>query len=95
MFAYQDWINQDEEHLQVLGKFIQDVEKIRRGGTTVNGLTYSDITVMPFYKAAMSMTWQAQETPLEIFALFYGASYFVTVQLLRNTACSVAADAFL
>ena len=80
VFAYQDWINQDEEHLQVLGKFIQDVEKIRRGGTTVNGLTYSDITVMPFYKAAMSMTWQAQETPLEIFALFYGASYFVTEQ---------------
>lgn len=80
VFSYQDWVNKDEEHLQILGKFIHDVEKIRRGGTTVNGLTYEAITIMPFYKAAISMTYQAQETPLDIFALFYGDSYFVTEQ---------------
>lgn len=78
VFLYQDWVKQDMEHLEILGQFIHHVEELRRGGSTSNGLTYEEITVMPFFKAAMSMIWQSNVNPRENFAHLYGSSYFVT-----------------
>ncbi len=84
VFLYQDWVKQDMEHLEILGQFIHHVEELRRGGSTPNGLIYEEITVMPFYKAAMSMIWQSNVTPLENFAHLYGDSYFVTEEQAYN-----------
>lgn len=80
VFSYEDWVNQDQEHLKLLGKFIHQVTALQRGGTTSNGLTYEDITAMSFYKAAFCMVMQTAETPLDTFAVFFKASYFVTEQ---------------
>lgn len=78
-YTYADWKNQDETHMADLDKFVNEVEALRRNNSaTENGLRYKDIASMPFYQAAFCMTFDAEETPLTIFANFYGASYFVT-----------------
>lgn len=78
-FSYEDWKSQNKEHLEQLRKFTGEVIKLNiSGGTTSNGLTYEDIAAMPFYKAAFSITNCNNQTPLQTFQYFYGASYFVT-----------------
>ena len=78
-FSYDDYKSNNTEHLDLIKKFTQDVVKLSIDqGTTSNGLTFEDISSMPFYKAAFSITNTNNQTPLESFQFFYGASYFVT-----------------
>ena len=85
-FTYKDWEANDEEHLAVLENFIIEVGKLYPDGQTANGVTYSDITAMPFYKAAYCMSSAGEnETPLEVFAKFYSSSYFVTEEQAYNS----------
>ena len=84
-FTYADWKNQDKEHLEELRKFVDAVIKLNiYGGTTSNGLTYTDISSMPFYKAAWSIINCNNDTPLVAFQFYYGASYFVTEEEAYN-----------
>lgn len=70
------------KHYEELIEFIGKVRALRPDKTTTNGLTYDDITSMPFYKAVFSMTSSgAQATKddvLNAFAAWYPNSYFVT-----------------
>ena len=54
-FKYADWRTQNKEHLEYIRKFTEEAVKLwSNGGTTSNGLTYKDISSMPFYKAALN-----------------------------------------
>lgn len=84
-FKYEDWETHNEEHLSLLKTFVQDVVKLSiNGGETSNGLTFADISAMPFYKAAFSIGQTTSGTPLEKFQFLYGASYFVTEEEAYN-----------
>lgn len=84
-FTYQDWVGQNEEHLNELADFIGSVRKLYPNGSTENGLTYSDITAMPFYKASLSMVNATDsDNPLKVFAIFYPGAYFVTEEQAYN-----------
>lgn len=84
-FTYQDWAGQDKEHLKELSDFIGSVSKLYPNGQTENGLTYFDITAMPFYKASLSMLNATDnDNPLTVFAYFYSDSYFVTEEQAYN-----------
>ena len=84
-FTYQDWVGQDKEHLTELSDFISSVSKLYPNGQTENGLTYFDITAMPFYKASLSMLNATdKDNPLTVFAYFYPGSYFVTEEQAYN-----------
>lgn len=84
-FSYADWQNQDQEHLGYMQQFAQDVANLLRNqGTTANGLSYSTISSMPFYKALFSILNSNDQTPLVAFKFFYGADYFVTEQEAFN-----------
>ena len=85
VFSYQDWVGQNEEHLNELADFIGSVRKLYPNGSTENGLTYSDITAMPFYKASLSMVNATDsDNPLNVFAIFYPGAYFVTEEQAYN-----------
>ncbi|MDO4664450.1 MAG: DUF5979 domain-containing protein, partial [Erysipelotrichaceae bacterium] len=84
-FTYADWANNNKEHLDYLRHFVGDAIKLGNSqGTTTNGLTADDIYAMPFYKAAFSIINCNNDTPLEAFQFFYGASYFVTEEEAYN-----------
>ena len=84
-FTYEDYVSQNKEHLEYLRKFTGEVIKLSINGTTTsNGLTFEDISSMPFYKAAFSITNCNNQTPLEAFQYFYGSSYFVTEEEAYN-----------
>ena len=84
-FKYADWRTQNKEHLEYIRKFTEEAVKLwSNGGTTSNGLTYKDISSMPFYKAAFSTTNCHNQTPLETFQYYYGADYFVTEEEAYN-----------
>ena len=84
-FTYADYETNNEEHLGYLQKFVQDVAKLYvNNETTSNGLTYADISAMLFYRAAFSIVNCNNDTPLETFQYFYGASYFVTEEEAYN-----------
>lgn len=84
-FTYADWTTSNKEHLEYLRQFVEEVIKLNiHGGTTPNGLTYADISSMPFYRAAFSITNCNSGTPLTTFQFFYGASYFVTEEEAYN-----------
>lgn len=84
-FTYQDWLGQDEEHLNELSVFISDIGKLYPDGKTDTGLTYSDVTAMPFFKAALCMLNATDhDDPRTIFSYFYPGSYFVTEQQAYN-----------
>lgn len=76
-FTYQDWVDQDEEHLGVLHDFIVAVNNMG-DEETIGNLTKADIMAMPFFKAAWCMITQSQGDPLQNFADIYGSAYFVT-----------------
>ena len=84
-FTYADYTNNNKEHLEYLRQFVEDVIKLDiNHGTTSNGLTHDDIAAMPFYRAAYSIVNCNNQTPLETFQYFYGASYFVTEEEAYN-----------
>lgn len=72
----------NEKHFDELITFIGEVFRLFPNGKTASGLTYADITSMPFYKVANSITFngfnQPKESALETFAQLYSQSYFVT-----------------
>lgn len=84
-FSYQDWAGNDEEHIKELTDFIGAVAGLYPNGQTETGLTFSDITAMPFYKATISMLNATNhDDPLHVFAYFYSDSYFVTEEQAYN-----------
>ena len=84
-FTYADYTSQNEQHLEELRIFVNEVFKLYQShGTTSNGLTYADIEAMPFYRAAFSIVNCNNDTPLEAFQFYYGAAYFVTEEEAYN-----------
>ncbi len=67
-----------QEQIDVLADFVRTVARMPEDGTTSGGLPKRTILCMPFYKAANCLITEAEETPLEVFSIFYGGSYFLT-----------------
>ena len=79
MFSYGDWEKQNKEDLDLLVRFLADVGRLSiSGGTTANGLKYTELMAMPFYKAAYCMVSDTGQDPLHTFAATYGDEYYVT-----------------
>lgn len=84
-FSYDDWLNQNQEHLDLLSRFILDVGKLYPNHLTKSGVTYEDMTADPFYKAVLCLLNATEkDNPLEVFAQFYPESYFVTEEQAYN-----------
>ena len=70
------------KHYAELQDFVGTVRMLYPDQKTEHGLSYNDITSMPFYKAAFSMTYMGsdvtKEDVLMTFAQLYFKSYFVT-----------------
>lgn len=78
------------EHLEIIHEFLGEVGRLFPNGCTPSGLSYNDITSMPFYKAAFCLTSGYEEGPQEAFARFYSGEYFVTEkQAYDNTQAAV------
>ncbi|EJT6492964.1 DUF5979 domain-containing protein [Clostridium perfringens] len=77
---YRFTLHDETDHNQraILNDFIKQVLKLYPKGSTSNGLTYEDITAMPFYKAAWCLVADYAEGPLVAYAHLYSSSYFVT-----------------
>ncbi|WP_461815906.1 DUF7601 domain-containing protein [Faecalimonas sp.] len=78
----------NKTYYEALVRFMGEVRALYPDNVTQHGLTHEDITIMPFYKAANSVTFHgygATETQvLQIFAQLYSDSYFVTEQQAYN-----------
>ncbi|WP_461811144.1 DUF7601 domain-containing protein [Faecalimonas sp.] len=74
----------NKTHYDALVRFMGEVRALYPNNVTPHGLTHADITIMPFYKAANSMTFGgyniAEEEVRKAFANLYSNSYFVTEQ---------------
>lgn len=83
---YQFKLNELNNKVQydALVRFVEEVRELYPDNVTPHGLTHEDITIMPFYKAANSMTFHGygatESEVLQIFVQLYSDSYFVTEQ---------------
>ncbi|MSS19256.1 Cys-Gln thioester bond-forming surface protein [Pseudoramibacter porci] len=83
-FTYSDYTNHNTENLNKLSAFLTAVGDYYPSSTntthlkTPSGLTYQDITALPFYKAALCIYYANGQTPLEAYAQAYANSYYVT-----------------
>jgi hypothetical protein len=83
-FTYSDYTNNNTENLNKLKAFMKAVGDYYPSSTntthlkTPSGLSYQDITALPFYKAALCIEYANGQTPLEVYANFYANSYYVT-----------------
>ena len=72
----------NQKHFNILLNFMHNVSKLYPDKETAGGLHHADITSMPFFKAANSLTFQGntvtKEDILNTFANLYSSSYFVT-----------------
>lgn len=70
------------QHFHDLLTFVGEVTRLFPSGVTANGLSYTDIISMPFYKAANALTFSgekpSEDDVLNNFAGLYSSSYFVT-----------------
>ena len=84
-FSYSDYTNGNTESLSRLQNFLVEVGGLFPNGSTASGLSYSEITAMPFYKAAFCMySASAEQTPLEVFSAMYSGSYYLTEEQAYN-----------
>lgn len=84
-FSYSDYTNGNTASLSRLQNFLVEVGGLFPDGRTASGLSYSDITAMPFYKAAFCMySASAEQTPLEVFSAMYGGLYYLTREQAYN-----------
>ena len=67
-----------QEQIDVLTDFVRTVTTMPENGETSSGLPKRTILRMPFYKASYCLITESEQTPLEIFSIFYGSSYFLT-----------------
>lgn len=83
-FTYSDYTNNNKENLNKIKAFLIAVGDYYPSSTntthlkTPSGLTYQDITALPFYKAALCIYYANGQTPLEVYAQAYANSYYVT-----------------
>lgn len=84
-FSYADYTNGNTANLNRLKQFLIDLGYLFPSGKTASGLSYSDITAMPFYKAAYCMySANSEQTPIEVFNAIYGGVYYVTEEQAYN-----------
>lgn len=84
-FTYADYTGNNTTNLNKLHQFLVDLGELFPNGRTASGLSYSDITAMPFYKAAFCMEYADEShTPLQVFNAMYGGAYFVTAEQAYN-----------
>ena len=69
-----------QEQIDVLTDFVRTVLRMSGDSATSSGIPKRTILRMPFYKASYCLTTESKETPLEIFSILYGDSYFLTEQ---------------
>lgn len=97
-FSYSDWKNLNQDHLQRLESFLKEVGALFPSGSTSNGLTYSQITASPFYKAALCIYYSIDSNthehnnsdPISQYNNLYSGEYFVSEKkAYENTSYAV------
>lgn len=90
IFTYADYTDNNTDNLNKLHRFLVDLGELFPDGRTESGLSYGDITAMPFYKAAFCMdSADEKQTPLQVFGAMYGGIYYVT----EEQACNATQNA--
>ena len=86
-FTYSDYTNHNTENLKKLSAFLTAVGDYLPSSTntthlkTPSGLTYQDLTALPFYRAAWCMYYaNSSYSPLDVYNNVYAGSYYVTVK---------------
>lgn len=79
-FSYADYTNQNTENLNRLNQFLKEAGRYLSSGTTASGLTYSQLTALPFWRAAYSMDYgnAGGSSPLSVYTEMFSGSYYVT-----------------
>jgi hypothetical protein len=79
-FTYSDYTNNNTENLNKLSQFYSKVLMMSfTSEKTTSGLSYQDISSLPFYKAAFCMvSASSSQTPIQLYAQNYPDSYYVT-----------------
>lgn len=84
-FKYADWNadpnKRNQEHMDLLTRFVKEVLAFSEDYTTENGLYKADIFAMPFYQSAYSMFMADNydnKTPIDVYVEFYSTSFYVT-----------------
>ena len=96
IFKVSDYKQENREsvkHMNALQDFVQHVARLYPNGVTSDGsLSYTDITEMPFYRAALSMCAVGHEsTPNESFVQWYPGAYYITeLQAYNSTQLAVS-----
>lgn len=69
-----------QEQVDILTDFVRTVLRMSGDSATSSGLPKETILRMPFYKASYCLITESEQTPLELFSILYGKSYFLTEQ---------------
>lgn len=84
-FTYSDFTNNNTENLSKLSAFLKAVGNYYPSSSnttnlkTPSGLTYQDLTALPFYRAAWCMYYaNSSYSPLDVYHNVYAGSYYVT-----------------
>lgn len=80
-FTYAD--RNDNNKLTLLQKFMVEVGNYFRGGTTSSGLNYTQLTELPFWRAAYCMV-NFSGDPIEAYNTMFMANYYVTESQAYN-----------
>ncbi|MGI6557122.1 MAG: hypothetical protein ACOX1H_07445 [Pseudoramibacter sp.] len=86
-FTYSDFTNNNTENLNKLSAFLTAVGNYYPSSSnttnlkTPSGLTYQDLTALPFYRAAWCMYYaNSSYSPLDVYHNVYAGSYYVTAE---------------
>ena len=74
-FSYADRTSADKTAL--LEKFLQEAGSYYGGGTTKSGMTYQQLTQLPFWRAAYCMVYFSGD-PVDSYSSLFLADYYVT-----------------
>lgn len=86
-FTYSDFTNNNTENIKKLSAFLKAVGEYYPSSSntthlkTPSGLTYQDLTALPFYKAAFCISYaNSGYTPIQVYTASYAGSYYVTAE---------------
>ena len=86
-FAYSD--RSDKSKMALLAKFVQESMTLYPNGSTSSGLTYSQLTALPFWRAAYCMVTYT-DSPIDAYSTLYiSGSYVTEPQAYTSTSNAV------
>jgi hypothetical protein len=86
-FTYAD--RNDESKRALLAKFVQESMALYPNGSTSSGVSYSQLTALPFWRAAYCMVTYT-DSPIDAYSTFYiSGSYVTESQAYKSTSNAI------